>query len=140
MRRLLPLLLLPLAACSLSSDPTADSIGKAERSRQAHESDGRTQLPPDPKAPTLTFTAPATELVFEPDEATAKAGAVNIRFRTEGAHNLTLDGPEGLTWGHPAGAPVDVTYAVELTPGKYRLFCSVPGHESGGMTGSLTIT
>ena len=143
MRRLLPLLLLPLTACSLSSDPAADSVGKAAKldpaSGHAQSDDVRRLLPPDPKAETLTFTAPATEVVFEPKDAKTKAGVVNIRFTTEGAHNFTLDGPEGLIWGHPAGAPADVTHAVEFEPGTYRFLCSVPGHDSAGMVGSITV-
>ena len=142
MRRLLPLLLLPLTACTLSSDPAADSVGKAEKAAHGTEevAGGRKHLPADPKAPTLVFDAAATEVVFVPNKATAEAGVVNIRFTTEGAHNWTLDGPEGLVWGDPAGRPVDVTHAVELTPGAYGFFCSVPGHKGAGMTGTLTIT
>ena len=143
MRRLLPLLLLPLTACTLSSDPAADSVGKAEKAAHGTEhgeaAEGRTLLPADPAGETLTFTAPANEVVFEPSAAKARAGIVNIRFQTDGAHNWRLGGPKPLTWGHPAGAPVDVTHAVELEPGTYRFYCSVPTHEPAGMKGTLTV-
>lgn len=96
MRRLLPLLLLPLTACTLSSDPAADSVGKAEKAAHGtgEAPEGRVLMPIDPAAPTLRFDAPASKVVFEPDKGTAKAGVVNIRFTTDGAHNWTLDGPE----------------------------------------------
>ena len=51
-------------------------------------------------------------------------------------HNIALKGgPEGqIVQG---GKTSKIT--VDLKPGKYTFYCSVPGHEQAGMKGTLTV-
>ena len=39
----------------------------------------------------------------------------------------------------PASWPGTSRVRASLKPGKYEFYCSVPGHEDGGMKGTLTV-
>ena len=53
-------------------------------------------------------------------------------------HNIAVKGPvKGA--GPIVGNGGDSTFQVTLKPGTYEFFCEVPGHEAGGMKGTLTV-
>ena len=55
-------------------------------------------------------------------------------------HNIAVRG-EGLDEkGDVVGRGEESTVTVELEPGEYEFYCSVPGHEAGGMKGTLTVS
>ena len=98
-------------------------------------------------AETLDIVAkpnPATE--WEKEEYEATAGVVNISFSSPPGsnHNLNLVGPGApypLLWGTAAGSPADkITHAVTLQKGVYTFYCSVQGHRTGGMEGTITVS
>jgi uncharacterized cupredoxin-like copper-binding protein len=39
-----------------------------------------------------------------------------------------------------AGSGDTASNKVDLKPGKYTFYCDIPGHESAGMEGTLTVT
>ena len=43
------------------------------------------------------------------------------------------------TWT-PKGREVKLQIRVDLKPGKYRFYCSVPGHEQAGMKIDVTVS
>ena len=93
--------------------------------------DGLLEIPADPSG-ALAYTAKA---------ATAKAGEVRFESPNESAveHNIAVKGP-GLDEKGPVVKDGGVSkLAVDLKPGKYTFYCSVPGHEAGGMKGELTV-
>ena len=72
-----------------------------------------------------------------------KAGVANFSLTTVGNHNVAVAGPdipEAVVLGDEAGSPVDgLTRSLELSPGTYTYFCSVPKHREAGMKGTFTV-
>jgi plastocyanin len=100
-----------------------------------------------------TITAPAhVEVTAEDTEAfrfvlsrpTVPAGKVIIEFVNHGQdeHNLNAVEPtEGSAAGSlPDTAPNEhLSLTLNLRPGSYTLFCSLPGHEAKGMKATLVV-
>jgi plastocyanin len=86
---------------------------------------------------------PSGQLAFEQKSVTApKPGAVTIDFTNDSpvGHDVHVADQSGKDLG---GTNVitgtSTTATVNLKPGKYTFFCSVPGHEEAGMKGTLTV-
>jgi plastocyanin len=81
-------------------------------------------------------------LKYNTTSLTAKAGKVSIDFTNmapEG-HNLTVESASGAKVGAtPTFQGGSKTLSVNLKPGTYKFFCSVPGHRMAGMEGTLTV-
>jgi plastocyanin len=133
---------LATTACTLPEAPAREARTNA---LAAHGKPYPTLAPPQAGAPTLDIVAKVPP-AWEKSAYDAKAGVVNISFTSPpgGNHNLNLVGPGApypLLWGEAAGAPEDhLTYAVSLVPGTYTFYCSVQGHRSAGMQGSITVS
>ena len=90
------------------------------------------------------LSAKANELVFNVSKLKAPAGPVKLVLtnRSDLAHNVALRGPKlpkprlGKVVGK--GKKSVVSFA-NLPAGRYTFFCSVFGHEAGGMKGTLTV-
>lgn len=108
-----------------------------------------------PAAQTLTWTAGNSVNEYTSAPAEAQAGEATIVFENSEATGNTTSMPHTLTFDTSTpGYNHDVTLdllanpndanggkqqaTVTLTPGKYRYFCSIPGH--GQMTGELVVT
>lgn len=92
-------------------------------------------------------TGPAVaELGFEadnfsygPDEVTAPGGILEFTVEsTEGAHNLVIEGEPGFKLDVFGSGDTD-TAKIDLQPGTYTYYCSIPGHRARGMEGTLTV-
>jgi plastocyanin len=97
----------------------------------------------DGEATTLENPADASgQLAFEKDTLTAPAGEVTLVMENPSSleHNIAVEGngvdEEGEVVGQGGTSEVTAT----LEPGEYTFYCSVPGHQAGGMEGTLTIT
>ncbi len=92
---------------------------------------------------TLSFEAdPEGALAYTTTEATTKAGQVTIDF--DNPQSLTHDVAIEDSSGKEVGATELIADAsdsttVNLKPGSYTFFCSVPGHREAGMEGTLTV-
>jgi mono/diheme cytochrome c family protein len=84
---------------------------------------------------------PSGALAFTAVNAIAPAGALQLVMDNEASvqHNIAVkDG--GLDEKGPVvGQGRTSELRVDLEPGKYTFYCSVPGHEAGGMKGALTV-
>jgi plastocyanin len=92
------------------------------------------------KGGTLTIPAdPTGALAFTSDKASAPAGAVTVASPNESPvqHNIALK--PGGPIGPVVGSGGNSTFKATLKPGSYTFYCSVPGHEAGGMKGTLTV-
>ncbi len=93
-------------------------------------------------ATALEFEAdPSGALAYTTTEASTKAGNVTVEFNNPQAvpHDVAIEESSGKTVGQTEVITEgsDST-AVDLKPGKYTFYCSVPGHREAGMEGTLT--
>jgi uncharacterized cupredoxin-like copper-binding protein len=75
-------------------------------------------------------------------ETTLAPGRYTFEVRNDGAvpHNLTVKGP-GVSKATPNfGAGQTRTLSVDLEPGTYDFYCSVPGHRQLGMEQKVTVS
>jgi plastocyanin len=113
------------------------TIGPSQEKENAAAS-GYVQ-PTGAAASTVNVTALPT-LHFDSTEYTAKAGVVQINYIDGGGtHTLLIDDPKfnGFQLGVPGGPK---TGKVDFTPGKYVIYCSIPGHRQAGMQATITVS
>jgi uncharacterized cupredoxin-like copper-binding protein len=86
-------------------------------------------------------TDPSGQLRFEASSATAKAGKVTLLSKNASPvpHDISVRGGGVDEQGEEVQNGGTSKVTVELEPGKYVFYCSVPGHEQGGMRGTLTL-
>lgn len=81
-----------------------------------------------------------TNGVIEPAELTIGGTSdVTISVTNEGTfgHDFTIEGTDLATALLNPGESEDLI--VNLEPGSYTYYCSVPGHREAGMQGTLTV-
>jgi len=134
---------LALVACGGSSDDssstTATSGGESTTGGNANSTGGGASG----GGSTVSFEAdPGGNLAYTTTSASAKAGKVTIDFNNpqELTHDVKIEDSSGEEVGGTeliAGGSDSAT--VNLKPGTYTFFCSVPGHREAGMEGTLTV-
>jgi plastocyanin len=85
---------------------------------------------------------PSGNLAFTTDNITAKAGKDTINFTNSSPvpHDVHIEDSSGKEIGGTEIIQEGSDSAeVELKPGTYTYFCSVPGHRQAGMEGTLTV-
>jgi mono/diheme cytochrome c family protein len=93
------------------------------------------------KGGTLTIPAdPSGGLAFTARLAEAKPGSVTFVMPNKAPiqHDISLKGAVSKN-GPVVGQGGTSRFTASLKPGKYEFYCSVPGHEAGGMKGTLTV-
>ena len=76
--------------------------------------------------------------VFDADEYTTVSGINEIDYISRGvSHNLLFDEAEFA--GFLLQVPPDDRGKVELAPGEYTIYCSLPGHRAGGMEATIIV-
>ncbi|HET9163894.1 MAG TPA: plastocyanin/azurin family copper-binding protein [Solirubrobacterales bacterium] len=92
---------------------------------------------------TLSFEAdPGGELAYTTTEATAKAGKVTVDFKNPQSltHDVAIENSSGQTVGQTELiGNGETSTTVNLKPGTYHYFCTVPGHREAGMEGTLVV-
>jgi uncharacterized cupredoxin-like copper-binding protein len=85
---------------------------------------------------------PNGQLAYTATEASAKAGKVTIDFNNPQplTHDVAIEDTGGETVGKTdLIAAEETSTTVNLKPGTYTFYCSVPGHREAGMEGTLTV-
>jgi plastocyanin len=144
---LLILATVALAACggsggSTTTEGTSGAGGAAESEGGGPEEEGAEGESGAGSAATIKFEASPSGLAFEETKVTAKAGEDMIDFTNPGsiAHNVTIEDSAGKTIGKTETLSEGSTSTtVNLEPGTYTFFCSVPGHREAGMEGTLVV-
>jgi plastocyanin len=135
-----------LAACgssssdssSTSAETTAENTTESE-SGEAGAAEGKSAG----SAAAVEFEAdPAGGLAYTSESATAKAGKVTIDFTNPQplTHDVAIEDSSGKTVGKTELiAEGSDSAVVDLKPGEYTFYCTVPGHREAGMEGTLTV-
>ncbi|HEY8082808.1 MAG TPA: plastocyanin/azurin family copper-binding protein [Solirubrobacterales bacterium] len=151
MKKVAALLALALASFALvacggdDSDTTATGGGETTQEAEtgggqetagggSHEGGGGT---------TLSFLAdPGGALAYTTAEVETKAGQVTIDFDNPQpvTHDVAIEDSSGKEVGSTELiADGSDSTTVNLKPGTYTFYCSVPGHREAGMEGTLTV-
>lgn len=132
----------PVAGAAQEAEEKADEVGD-EVEEKADEVEKEAEGDSAGSAATFDVEAdPGGDLAFTTDEATSKAGKVTVNFTNSSPvpHDVRIEGSDGKDIG---GTEVitesNESAAVNLKPGDYTFYCSVPGHRQAGMEGTLTV-
>ncbi len=126
-RLLIPGLLALLVACSAPTDSTDGGGGGASDA---------------PAADAISVTV--SDFMIEPNDFEATGPTVTVEATNDGPtpHNFSVRDESGAELMATAdlGTGESETVSAELEPGEYTIYCSLPGHESLGMIGTLTVS
>jgi plastocyanin len=147
MKKVAALLALALASVALvacgssSSDNSTTTTSGNESSSGATSGGGKEEG--SGGGSTVSFEAdPGGELAYTTTKATAKAGQVTVDFNNPQAltHDVAIEDSSGKEVGATELiASSEDSTTVDLKPGTYHFFCTVPGHREAGMEGTLTV-
>ncbi len=85
---------------------------------------------------------PSGQLEYNTKTLSAKAGKVTIAFTNMAplSHDVSIESSSGQSLGStPVFSGGTKSLSLELKPGTYKFFCTVPGHRQAGMEGTLTV-
>lgn len=116
-----------LAACSGGSDTTPDATPSSSEASAS-------EVPAD------VVLEATDDLHFSRRDVTASAGTVTIRLTCGPAvpHDLVIEGVDGDEPVLSCDPGRTETASVELEPGEYTFYCSIPGHRAT-MEGRLAV-
>jgi plastocyanin len=132
----------PAAAAAPPAAAGSTPVPSAEPTPESHETAPEEAPPEPPSVPHVQVSA--VEYSFSLSRTTVPAGKVDLEFVNDGQdeHNLNLDPPEEAS---PVEAFANTPskgigeLQLEMRPGSYTLFCSLPGHEAKGMKATLVV-
>jgi plastocyanin len=104
--------------------------------------EGEAGAAPSATGRTLALAAdPGGALRFDKTRASVVAGRVTIRLTNDSAvaHNVTIAQGSKTLGATKTISRSTGTVSLQLAPGDYDFFCSVPGHRQAGMQGTLTV-
>jgi plastocyanin len=129
-----------LAACGSSSN---DNSTTAAATPPATTPASTTPAGGGGGASTVDISTPSgSDLAFDQKTVSAKAGNVTIDFDNKQPlqHDVAVADSSGKVLGQTdlvASGTANAT--VDLQPGTYDFYCTVPGHREAGMEGTLTV-
>ena len=127
-----------LAACGGSSDDNSTTAASTPASTTPAGGGGG-----GGGGSTVDISTPSGgDLAFDQKDASAKSGTVTIDFDNKQAlsHDVKVEDSSGQELGGTdLVSSGTATATVDLQPGTYTFFCSVPGHREAGMEGTLTV-
>jgi plastocyanin len=131
-----------LAGCGGSSSTTS-STASAPLNTSTTATQSTTAAAPAPAGALSLEANSEGQLKYNKSSMTAKAGKVTIDFTNMSPldHNMTIESSSHKIVGAtPTFQGSTKPLTLDLKPGTYKFFCSVPGHRMAGMEGTLTVT
>jgi plastocyanin len=126
-----------LAACGSSSNDNSTTSAAAAPATTAAAGGG------GGAASTVDISTPGgSTLAYDQKSVSAKAGSVTINFDNNEAlqHDVAVADSSGKVLGQTDLVSSSTANAtVDLQPGTYTFYCTVPGHKEAGMEGTLTV-
>lgn len=147
MKKLATLLVLGLVsaafvACGGSDDSTTTTATEGGGKANAAPESGK-EATGGGGGSTLEFEAdPNGELAYTTTEASAEAGKVTVDFKNPQSltHDVAIEDSGGKEVGKTELiGEGETSTSVNLKPGTYTFYCTVPGHREAGMEGTLTV-
>jgi plastocyanin len=138
---------LALVACGSSSNSSSSTTETSGGESQAEQGGAAKEESSSggggSSSSSIKFEAdPNGELAYTSTKETAKAGKVTVEFKNPQAltHDVAIENSAGEEVGATELiADGSDTTTVDLKPGTYTYFCTVPGHREAGMEGTLTV-
>ena len=139
---------LALAACGGSDDSSSSSAETQSQSGGGAETGGGSTGPEAEggtagSASAVDISAvEGSDLAYDQKSVDAKAGKVTVNFINPQAipHDVYVEDASGEDVGETELISEGSTSAkVDLKPGTYTFFCSVPGHREAGMEGTINV-
>jgi plastocyanin len=89
---------------------------------------------------TPTLTIEAHDVFFTPKQVKAPSGKLNIDYVEKGSqqHTLVIDGVKDFKLDVGPGKR-SANGTIDLAPGEYSYYCTIPGHRAQGMSGTITV-
>jgi plastocyanin len=135
--------LIALGGCGGSSSSSSTTSSTPAQPATTPSTQGSTPAPGAPTTRAIKLAADASgALKFNTTSLTAKAGKVTIDFTNSAtlAHNVTIASSSGTVLGAtPTFQGGTKSLTLNLKPGTYTFYCSVPGHRQAGMQGTLVV-
>ena len=108
-------------------------------------SSGATSSPGGAAASSAASTAiHVRDFTLDPLAVSSTGGSVSLAVTNDGPtiHNVTIRDASGtiIAATKDLQPGTSETLSTKLAPGSYILFCSLPGHESLGIKGTLTVS
>jgi plastocyanin len=135
-----------LVACGSSSSSSSSESSAGEATSESGAAAGGGAKEAEGKstgsAAALAIETASSGLAYSSDSATAKAGKVTVDFTNTQplTHDVAIEDSSGKTVGQTELiAEGSDSTVVELKPGTYTFYCTVPGHREAGMEGTLTV-
>jgi plastocyanin len=132
-----------LVACGGSSDNSSSETTTESAPATEGNKSGETEGKSAGAAASVEFEAdPSGELAYTTTTASSKAGEVTVDFNNSTAipHDVAIEDSSGKTLGQTEEiAEGSDSTTVNLKPGTYTFYCTVPGHREAGMEGTLTV-
>lgn len=129
-----------LVACGGGSSSSSGSAGSEATSESSGSEEAESKSAGTPS--TLDIAAASSGLAYSSKTATASAGEVTVDFDNPQPleHDVAFEDSSGKVVGQTeVVTESESSTVVNLEPGEYTFFCTVPGHREAGMEGTLTV-
>ena len=132
---------LALGACGDDDEDSGDTGAPATTTTAETPPPEETQSGGGKATQLVNDADPGGQLKFEKDTLEAPAGTVTITMNNPSdlPHAIEIEGNGVEEEGETVDKGGKSVVTAELKPGEYEFYCPVPGHQEGGMKGTLTV-
>jgi len=124
--------------------PAAEKPDKPAAEKPAAEKPAKPADEKPAAAATAVMISSAADgnLKYDMAEYTAPAGKITLRYTNPSPvpHNVAIDVDGAAKEGKVIQGGASDDLVVDLKPGTYEIYCSVPGHRQAGMVAKLVVT